>query len=497
MSSLLVGYAFLHQHLQIPLPEPAKPAMVASVTRVQETLLDIRVPAHVAVEGDDILAHALFALKHEGTDLGILSYALLQVSAAQLEMALKASPSSAYLRVLAFLWEQFTGKVLDGTITVAGAYAKVFDPKRYLTGPHLSSARWRVHFNGLGDLFYCPVIRRTEEIEGWLARDLLSEAQQFFDATPRDLFDRALSWAYLNETDHTFALEGETPSADKTQAFINLLKQAHEPRSMTEDYLVELQNTVITNPFLLAACYRNEQNWLRGKGIRGPAGVTYVPPAPDDVEDLMVALLKLINTRSSEIPPLVLAAVASFGFVYIHPFMDGNGRLSRFLLHYVLAQSGQLGHGLLLPISIAMKRREVEYFAALQSFSRPARHLWRVTSRDDYQFDFSTLGDAKMYRYWDATEAVLFVFRMTEETLKQDLHAETLFLMRFDDAYRALDQALDIQQKDLVHLLTVCHQLNGRISLRWREKMAYRVPEDYFDQIEKIVRQCFEFPEPS
>jgi Fic family protein len=152
--------------------------------------------------------------------------------------------------------------------------------------------------------------------------------------------------------------------------FVELLKQAHEPRELSEDYLVELQNVIITNPFDKAASFRYEQNWLSGPG-RGPPSVTYLPPPHELARELMTELMALAGSAPKAIDPVVAASIISFGFVFIHPFMDGNGRLSRFLFHHALCQSGMLEKGLVLPVSIAMKRHEADYLTALRAFSRP------------------------------------------------------------------------------------------------------------------------------
>ena len=55
--------------------------------------------------------------------------------------------------------------------------------------------------------------------------------------------------------------------------------------------------------------------------------------------------------------PLVAACCASFGMVFVHPFLDGNGRLHRFLLHHVLRQCGVTPEGIVLPISVALEAR--------------------------------------------------------------------------------------------------------------------------------------------
>ena len=74
------------------------------------------------------------------------------------------------------------------------------------------------------------------------------------------------------------------------------------------------------------------------------------------------------NEAPGHVDPIVAASVASFGLVFIHPFMDGNGRLSRFVFHQALCNSGRLAKGFLLPVSVAMKRHEADYLAALPTF---------------------------------------------------------------------------------------------------------------------------------
>src|SRR5690606_11183524 len=125
-------------------------------------------------------------------------------------------------------------------------------------------------------------------------------------------------------------------------------------------------------PFDHAAAFRHQQNHLGASGIRGAAGISYVPPPPELCRELMESLMRFANEAPPQFDPLVAAGIISFGFVFLHPFMDGNGRLSRFLIHQALCRAGALENGLLLPVSVAMKREERLYLEALQGFSRPA-----------------------------------------------------------------------------------------------------------------------------
>ena len=425
--------------------------------------------------------------------MAVLRLSMPHLVIAEFLSLLNQAPNSSYLRIIGFLYEAFTGNSVGRLPPSGGAYANVFDPNLYYTGKVVKNSRWRVNFNGIGSTGYCPVVRRTAELDELQRTDILTRVEQFFAETEPTVLDRALSWAYLSETEGTYALERESPAEDKKAIFVRLLQQAHEPREMTEDYLVALQNSAISNPFDLAAQYRTEQNWLRKRGLAGPAGVSYVPPKPDDVLPLMSELLALLNARPAEIDPIMLGGIAAFGFVFIHPFMDGNGRLSRFLMHYALCQSGRLPKGLMLPISVAMKRNEREYLDALVGFSRPTRAFWRVSMLDQESFLCETDASDAMYRYWDATDCITFIYRMALNTLQNDLAHETQYLVAFDAAYKAIDDIADIRNDDLNNLIMWCVQNAGKVSKNRREQLGYRYRPEVFDTIEYWVSRFFHF----
>jgi len=199
-------------------------------------------------------------------------------------------------------------------------------------------------------------------------------------------------------------------------------------------------------------------------------------------------LLHMANAPQGH-DPLVLAAVVSFGFVFIHPFMDGNGRLSRFLVHHVLGQSGRLPKGFVLPVSIAMKRNEGDYLAALQSFSKPVRELWRVTWIDEGRYDFDFLSDDTVYRYWDATPCVEFLLAMAEQALQKDLREESRFLESYDAAAKEVNERYDIRGNALATLLLNAFQNDGIVSKHRRKQFADVVPEAAFGFIEEVIKR--------
>jgi hypothetical protein len=187
------------------------------------------------------------------------------------------------------------------------------------------------------------------------------------------------------------------------------------------------------------------------------------------------------------VDPVVAASVASFGFVFVHPFMDGNGRLSRFLFHQALCRSGRMERGLLLPVSVAMKRNEEEYLVVLQRYSRQARERWSVRWIDEGRYELDFESDASIYRYWDATHCVEFGYRMAEQALEVELRQETEFLMRYDALRKAADERFDVRGSDLGTLVMVCLDNGGKLSQRRRRQFQGRVPEALFDFLEEAA----------
>lgn len=481
-----VGYAHLCESLSLNVIVPKRVAMTKPVTRI--TLIGdcLAVPQSVAPAPDALFEHLLFALKHEGVNLAILAQAFELLGPEPLLIELAKSPNGVFIRKACFIWEGLRGQSLDYTKPVRGSVVALFDPKRYVVGPSIRNSRWRVDFNGLGSLHYCATVERTPEIEALLSLDILGRAKSFMATLPPEMMDRAIQWAYLHETRDSFAIEKEQPSEEKSRRFVQLLRQAHEGRLLTEDYLVELQNSTVSNPFDKAVAFRHEQNHLHN-GLRGAAGVSYVPPTPDLCQELMEELMAFANQPERKIDPLVAAAVTAFGFVFLHPFMDGNGRLSRFLIHQTLCHYGALDNGLLLPVSVAMKHEEQAYLEALKAFSRPAREFWNVTWLDADHMAFDFIGHPSIYRFWDATRCVEFTLQMAHRALEVELREETEFLNRYDQVIKAVNQRFDVRGSDLSKLVMMCLDNEGKVSKHRRKQFQYSVSDEVFEFIEEEV----------
>lgn len=110
--------------------------------------------------------------------------------------------------------------------------------------------------------------------------------------------------------------------------------------------------------------FRTEQNYI-GAGRVPIERATFIPPAPDDMDNSLDAFERFLN-EDAELPPLIHCGLAHAQFETIHPFMDGNGRVGRLLITFLLCYRGIL-HRPLLYLSAFVERHRIEYYDRLMA----------------------------------------------------------------------------------------------------------------------------------
>ncbi|MFZ0668441.1 MAG: Fic family protein [Acidimicrobiales bacterium] len=106
---------------------------------------------------------------------------------------------------------------------------------------------------------------------------------------------------------------------------------------------------------------RDEQNWIGGSSYN-PCSAAFVPPPPEQVNSLLNDLCAFTN--NNQLPGVVQAAMAHAQFETIHPFVDGNGRIGRVLIHLVLRRRGLTTH-VMPPISLILATWPDDYVGGL------------------------------------------------------------------------------------------------------------------------------------
>ena len=112
--------------------------------------------------------------------------------------------------------------------------------------------------------------------------------------------------------------------------------------------------------------FRRSQNWIGGSG---PGNASFVPPPHAAVPECMASLERFLHAEHDGIPVLVRAGLAHVQFETIHPFLDGNGRIGRLLITFILCHAGLLQEPLLY-LSLYFKQNRTTYYSMLERVRR-------------------------------------------------------------------------------------------------------------------------------
>lgn len=159
-------------------------------------------------------------------------------------------------------------------------------------------------------------------------------------------------------------------------AMVYGIEQIGSDDDITVDLLLEIHRRLLAGTRLdpYAGHFREVQNWIGGSSYN-PCSAAYVPPPPELVADLIVDLCAFCN--SDALPAVAQAAIAHAQFETIHPFVDGNGRTGRALIHLILRRRA-LALRVLPPVSLILATWAKDYVTALVG----SRYRGPATSKD-------------------------------------------------------------------------------------------------------------------
>ena len=440
--------------------------------------------------GDTFADHIIFALRHEVIDLLILKRVFEAVPPAEVEAIVHAAPTGVPARRAWYLYEILTGRSLDVDDAPAATAIDLLEPKAYFTGkPHLSK-RHRVRNNLLGGSRFCPVIRRTRTLTGFLALDLSARARQIVGRTSAHLVARAASFMLLADSQASFEIEGERPPRNRLERWGRAVLQAGR-NALTLEEILRLHRVLIEDTRFVHAGLRPDGVFLGDRDHHGEPLPEFIGARPNDLDDLMGGLLEA-NDRMCEdgVDPVLTAAATAFGFVYVHPFQDGNGRMHRCLIHHVLAERKFTPPRMVFPVSSVMLDRIDDYRATLQAHSRPLMPFieWRPTPERNVEIINQT---ADLYRYFDCTEEAEFLCACVRHTVEEDLPREIDYLRRHDEAIRRIMSTVEMPDRVAENLIMYIRQNNGALPRKRRESEFGKLRDDEVTLIEGIVNDVF------
>ncbi len=486
-----VGYAALIDHYDLKLPLPPRLAAIAErhhpVSTKEWQLFSPRYSPRGALEG-----HLEFALKWEGVDLALLAALFRVIKDNEIAALVRSAPTGAYARRLWYLYEWLTDRELE--ISDPGkvrAVPVVDSEKQFVIAKGTLSTRHKVIDNLPGTRAFCPMVRRTLVLDRFVGERLDRRAREIVGRTHGDVMTRAAAFLLLNDSKSSFRIEGERPSAQRAERWGRAISEAGS-RALSIEEFERLQRIVIGDSRFVHLGLRPEG------GFVGVHDRETQEPIPDHItaraEDLRSLVEGVVAYGVRAVPggvdPVIAAAAIAFGFVYIHPFEDGNGRLHRWLIHHVLATAGYNPPGVVFPVSAAILRQMMEYRTVLESYSRPLLDFidWEATRSGNVQVLNDT---ADYYRYFDATAHAEFLYACVQRTIEHDLPSEVAYLEAYDQFSTAVQAMVDMPDRKIELLNRFLRQGKGHLSKRAPTSEFAALTDAEIERIERLYSECF------
>lgn len=488
-SSVPAGYAALIDAYDLAVPVPRTLSAIGTKHRVLTkdgwTIYTPRHAPEASLEG-----HLTFALKNEGLDLAVLKRLFLKVPAGELEDLVRRTPTGSYARRIWFLYEWLLGRELNLPPADKVTYVDAVDPKLQFAGAGTNSPRHHVRNNLPGTADFCPLVFRTTELDAFIAQDWKARAHAVASAVPKDLLARTAAFLLLKDSRSSYVIEGERPPQDRIQRWGRAIGEAgRAPLDMQE--FLRLQRLVIGDARFVKLGFRQEGGFVgeHDRDTQRPIP-DHISARHEDIASLMAGLIAFDQAAEKDLDPVIAAAVLAFGFVYVHPFEDGNGRIHRYLMHHVLARCGFNPAGLHFPVSSAILDRITDYQRVLETYS--GRLLpcaqWEATA----QGNVSVLNDtADFYRFFDATPHAEFLYECVRQTIEHDLPNETRFLRNYDAFRSGVEIIVDMPERMLSNLFGFLRQNDGQLSKRARDNEFAELSEDEVARIEALYLASF------
>lgn len=487
----LAGYGALIERYGLSVPLHHEMAAVSTKnTRRKED--GWRILPAAQMPGDRTIDHLVFALKYEGIQLLTLKKTFAAMDTRELESALRERPTSAYIRRLCFFYEWLHGEnALRVPDTTAGGYIDAINAsQQYATRGSFNSRRFRVRDNLPGIAAFCPLVFRTHAIDRFIDQDLSLQAAAIVSRFPRELIARAAAFLLLSDSKASFAIEGENPPKDRIARWGHVIAKSGQAQLSTAK-LIDLQRELIGDDRFVRIGLRQEGGFVGRHDALGHPEPEHISANASDLHDLLEGLVDFDwLSKFGGYDPVLTAASLAFGFVYIHPFEDGNGRIHRFILHHVLAEREFTPKEIVFPISSVILEDIARYKDVLERVSRPLLGLinWRPTERGNVSVEGDT---ADLYRYFDATAHAEYLFRCLERAVERELPAELAFLEQRDRFHSRVTQIVDMGERTLDLLLRFLRQEHGRLSKRAREREFALLTPDELREIETIYSDLF------
>ncbi len=492
MAMKTIGYEFLRQKLI---------SQGSKITR-------FRVETHLIKKGRDLIKlkegreirylratrkspasdwdHLVFGLANEGTNLPLMATYFKEQGASTTKQFILTKQTGKYQRIIWFFYEELMGEKIDIPDSKEGRYVKIINDSLYFTGASVKIKRYKLIDNRIGHNVLTPLIRKGQITKTF--EDIKQTAHLLLGQYPPELIQKSVNFLYAKETKKSNEIEREHPDKKREAKFIELLKRAHEVESINEKIIVELQNA-IADPRYAVSSYRNFQTYIGSTDLFGNETIHYICPKGDDNKELMLNFEALCRDimEDKNVDPIIASTIISFLFVYLHPVEDGNGRIHRFLIHFVLSKKQVTPKGMIFPISSVIASNMDKYDSVLESFSKELVPIINYELDDQGEMTVLDKETKHLYHGIDFTNALEFLFWSIEETLENDFKKELEYMKIFLYSREEIRKVVDMPDRKLNNLINIIISHHGKISQEKRDSQYSELTDEELYKIEQII----------
>ncbi|MGF1565669.1 MAG: Fic family protein [Flavobacteriales bacterium] len=469
----VVGYAAVIHSLGLQMPMPSTIAVVVnSPGRRFEGGFNYFHTAYSPKDNADLdritalYNHLVFALKYEGVDLLFFKKLTACLSKEECVQLVSVEPTGQYSRRIWFLIEWLIGERLAIDDLTKKSYVEVIDTRLQYAVAGVRSPRHKVINNLPGCVGFCPMIRKTAKLNAYVSADFADRASRLLNGFRKDVLQRAAAFLMLKDSKASFTIEGESAKGKRAALWGQAIAQAGK-NDLSVDELCRLQNMVIENARFMQMGIRKQGGFVGGHDrVTGEPIPDHISAKHEDIEALLQAFTETSQLLVSDsIDAGVAATKLAFGFVFIHPFVDGNGRIHRYLIHHVLAAKGFASKGVVFPVSAAILDAIDEYRKVLEAYSKPLLAFidWMETPDHNVAVNNETID---FYRYIDLTLQAEFLYGCIEKTLNDIIPKEVGYLLAYDEFKGFVDGLIEMPDSTVALMVRFLEQNNGRFSKR-------------------------------
>lgn len=458
----------------------------------------------------DLRGHLTFHLKHEVPHLELLSRVFAQIEPQELARWVSAEPTGQYARRAGFLFEWLTGRELALDAVPAGNYVDVLDSRNLVAaseGRAVPNKRWRVRDNLPGTRAFCPLIRKTADAQRAMALDVPQLLRGLALEFGEDVLMRSAVWMTLRESKSSFAMEGEADQLDRIQRFADVLARRTGQGSwpLNDTALAQLQSEILGPRVTLQQFGLRRSPVFVGEVVRYREVVHYVAPPFEDMP-VMLDGLKVFLDRTAGQSAVMRSAVAAFGFVYMHPLADGNGRVHRFLINDVLRRDGAVAAPMVLPVSSLINNQAADrraYDDILDTVSAPLMQALvgqytfdqeQTVYADGIRSNFVFGGNdaaRPVWRYLDLTPHVMYLANVLERTIKEDMREESRYLRSHGLARSAIKDIIEMPDAQVDRVIRSVQANQGQLSNALRDEMPVLAEPKVWNAIVQVITDAF------